>query len=169
MDSETQRRIEETVLEILKNVDMDSVTELNVRAMAAERLSMDLSDLPYKKFIRHLIDSFLLSIHDDDPDDKESGGALRANSDANTVTVVEELDDTKPDAAPIAKDAGGDWSRLICKLSNKRHVTVTGSEGKTVVSIKEFYGKDGKHSSSPKGIVLTSEQWSALQEEHPCN
>lgn len=61
MDAETRRRIEETVVEILKGADMAETTELKVRSMASEKLGVDLSVPELKRFVRGVVESFLLS------------------------------------------------------------------------------------------------------------
>ncbi|GMH00405.1 hypothetical protein Nepgr_002244 [Nepenthes gracilis] len=169
MDIETRRRIEETVAEILRKADMDTMTELNVRAIAAEKLGVDLSGVIYKKLIRQLIEAFLLSIDDQIASQNQADGAIECVPipPRDNKAVLEEPDDTEPNATAIAEGCGGDWSRFICKLSNMRNVIVASSKGKSVVSIGEFYGKDGKYISSRDGIILTSEQWSTFKNSIP--
>lgn len=63
-----RRKIEETVINILKNSDLETATEFSIRAAAAQQLSIDLSDLPHKCLVRQVLESFLLStapLHDD--------------------------------------------------------------------------------------------------------
>ncbi|KAJ8900473.1 hypothetical protein K2173_025250 [Erythroxylum novogranatense] len=64
-------------------------------------------------------------------------------------------------------EVDGDGNRVICKLSNKRTVTVQKFKGKSYVSIREFYLKGGKQFSSHKGINLPTEQWSTLNNSIP--
>nr|GFA51809.1 RNA polymerase II transcriptional coactivator KELP [Tanacetum cinerariifolium] len=52
-------------------------------------------------------------------------------------------------------------------LSNKRRVTLTEFKGKSLVSIREYYMKDGKELPSSKGISLTAEQWSNFSKNVP--
>ncbi|XP_054824445.1 RNA polymerase II transcriptional coactivator KELP [Prosopis cineraria] len=56
---------------------------------------------------------------------------------------------------------------IICKLSAQRRVTIQEFRGKTLISIREYYRKDGKELPSSKGISLTEEQWSALKKNIP--
>ncbi|GAB2224105.1 hypothetical protein Droror1_Dr00004852 [Drosera rotundifolia] len=167
MDAETRRRIKSTVSEILKCADVDSMTELSVRAMAAVQLGLDLSDLASKKLISTLIDSFLLELQLAEDEDNTPAGPVNAASvdgDAAMQTcsmgvVAEEEVDKRDDVVPVGGDGGGDFSRVICDLSKRRHVTVSGSKGNTIVSITEFYEKDGNRVPTQKGAILTSEQW----------
>ncbi|XP_024525539.1 RNA polymerase II transcriptional coactivator KELP isoform X3 [Selaginella moellendorffii] len=56
---------------------------------------------------------------------------------------------------------------IICQLSGKRNVSVQNFRGKALVSIREYYEKDGKTLPSSKGISLTIDQWEALKKELP--
>ncbi|KAL9330036.1 hypothetical protein ACSQ67_005039 [Phaseolus vulgaris] len=53
------------------------------------------------------------------------------------------------------------------QLSEKRRVTIQDFRGKTLVSIREYYKKDGKDLPTSKGISLTEEQWSAFKKICP--
>ena len=61
MDAEMQRRIKQTVGEILKGADMTETTEFNVRTMASMKLGIDLSIPERKRFVRQVVESFLIS------------------------------------------------------------------------------------------------------------
>uniref|UniRef100_A0A803LWL2 DEK-C domain-containing protein n=1 Tax=Chenopodium quinoa TaxID=63459 RepID=A0A803LWL2_CHEQI len=52
-------------------------------------------------------------------------------------------------------------------LSEKRRVTIQDFKGKTLVSIREYYKKDGKFLPTSKGISLTAEQWSSFYKNVP--
>ncbi|PHU28125.1 RNA polymerase II transcriptional coactivator KELP, partial [Capsicum chinense] len=52
-------------------------------------------------------------------------------------------------------------------LSHKRRVTITDFRGKTLVSIREYYNKDGKELPTAKGISLTAEQWATFKKNIP--
>ncbi|MBA0794286.1 hypothetical protein Gohar_018634 [Gossypium harknessii] len=52
-------------------------------------------------------------------------------------------------------------------MSDKRRVTLQDFRGKTLISIREYYKKDGKELPSSKGISLTEEQWSTLRKNIP--
>ncbi|CAA3008991.1 RNA polymerase II transcriptional coactivator KELP [Olea europaea subsp. europaea] len=56
--------------------------------------------------------------------------------------------------------------RIICKLSNKKRVAVHEFKGTKVVSIRDFYEKDGKLFPN-RGISLTSKQWSTFRNSFP--
>ncbi|XP_021280140.1 uncharacterized protein LOC110413599 [Herrania umbratica] len=149
MEQETRPKIEETVKEILSKADMEEMTEFKVRVAASERLGIDLSDFNHKKFVREVIESFLLSTVEENGDGKELNSKLREEE------------------AKIKKEFDGDGDRLICKLADKRNVVVHEFRGKTYVSIREFYVKDGKELPSARGVSLTSEIWSALKNSFP--
>ncbi|XP_058100470.1 RNA polymerase II transcriptional coactivator KELP [Magnolia sinica] len=154
MDPETQSQIETTVIEILKNADMEEMTEFKVRSAAAEKLGLDLSTTEYKRFVRRVVESFLLA-------KKEKEEANEAQGEEGEE---EEEEDTKRDGG---KEYDDDGDLIICRLSNKRRVTIQDFRGKTLVSIREFYEKDGKQMPSAKGISLTAEQWTAFSKSVP--
>ena len=60
-ESSNAAQIEETVLQILKASELETVTEFGVRSAAAELLGFDLSGLDHRLLVRQLVDSFLLS------------------------------------------------------------------------------------------------------------
>jgi len=65
MEAETQRKVEEMVLDILKKSNIDETTEFTIRVAASERLGIDLSGPETKQFVRTIIESYLLSIATD--------------------------------------------------------------------------------------------------------
>ncbi|KAL2527731.1 F-box protein SKIP8 [Abeliophyllum distichum] len=53
------------------------------------------------------------------------------------------------------------------ELSDKRRVTISDFRGKTLVSMREYYKRDGKELPTAKGISLTAEQWSTFKKNVP--
>ncbi|MCD7450900.1 hypothetical protein HAX54_008960 [Datura stramonium] len=160
MDSETSKRIEETVLEILKSSNLDEVSELKVRKMASEKLGLDLSDSSGKKCVRQVVEKFLA----------EEQAKLEANADENKEEEGEEEEDEngeKKSSGGGDKEYDDEGNLIICRLSHKRRVTITDFKGKTLVSIREFYSKQGKELPSAKGISLTAEQWATFKKNIP--
>lgn len=96
MDRATKHTVELAVTEILRSSDMDSITEAQVRAMAAAKLGLDLHVLPYKILVREIIESFLLSTAPaaDDVAAKIDAAVaeIAKSSDLNVLTVREVLD-----------------------------------------------------------------------------
>ncbi|RWR93301.1 RNA polymerase II transcriptional coactivator KELP [Cinnamomum micranthum f. kanehirae] len=156
MDPETQTKIEETVVEILKSSNMEEMTEFKVRNMASEKLDIDLSLPQYKKFVRGVVESFLLSRKDETPNEEEA---------QEEEEEQEEEDDDSKKKGDREYDDDGDL--IICRLTKKRRVTIQEFRGKTLVSIREFYQKDGKELPSSKGISLTTDQWAAFKKSVP--
>ncbi|MCL7026322.1 hypothetical protein MKW94_017652 [Papaver nudicaule] len=52
-------------------------------------------------------------------------------------------------------------------MSNNRKVVVQQFKGKKLVSIREYYEKDGKQFPGTKGISLTKEQWTLFAASVP--
>ncbi|GKU87926.1 hypothetical protein SLEP1_g2253 [Rubroshorea leprosula] len=156
---EIPRKIEETVKEILRTADMEEMTEFKVRAAASERLGIDLSDMEHRRFVRGVVESFLLSTAEETDEAKEADLVLHEQT-KEAVREGEEPARTK-------MEVDGDGNRLICKLSNKRNVMLHEFRGKTYVSIRDFYRKDGKQLPSATGVSLASEDWSAFKKSIP--
>ncbi|KAG6427212.1 hypothetical protein SASPL_111454 [Salvia splendens] len=159
-------QIEETVLQILKASELETVTEFGVRCAAAEQLGFDLSGLDHRLLVRQLVDSFLLST---------AAEILRTNSfnripdgsgsDKGAVHRVQQRR-TDVDAVSGANYDG----KIICKLSDNRRVTVHDFMGATVISIRDFYVQNGNLlpvRGGSSGISLTSSQWSSFRSSVP--
>ncbi|CAK8544924.1 unnamed protein product [Lathyrus sativus] len=157
MEDETRRKVEDMVLDILKKSNIEETTEFTVRVAASERLGIDLSDSLSKLFVRNIIESYLISIATDDkPEEPPQVSTEAVNEppqELNKVVGVKRKND--------------DSEHVICQLSNKRNVTVGDFKGMTLVSIREFYLKDGKQQPTTKGISLPSEQWSNFKNSVP--
>ncbi|KAL8115087.1 hypothetical protein AgCh_021786 [Apium graveolens] len=143
MVSEPDRtRIEEAVVEILKTGDLETLTEFSIRVMLAERINVDLSDPEAKLLVRRITESYLLLL----PDEEDK-----------VVEVVKEQSN--------CNDLPDNTCTHVCKLSNRRNVSVKKSQGETLVSFSNFYEKDGNEYDG--GIILTANQWRALKQGIP--
>ncbi|CAN4077549.1 unnamed protein product [Withania somnifera] len=143
MDTEACNEIEETVLGILKFSKLDQVSELKIHKIASEKLGLDLSEPNRKKFVLKIVEKFL------------------AEEQANAGDDTEEEEDGKRKSGDKEYDEDGDL--IVCRLSHKRRVTITDFWAKILVSIREYYNKDGKELPTAKGISLTAEQWATLK------
>nr|GME21141.1 uncharacterized LOC107760831 [Ipomoea batatas] len=103
-----RRKIEDTVIDILRTADLETATELSIRADAAVRLGCDLSSLPHKRLIRDIIESFLLSSATPAAHPKE----LSRN---NNETDNQENDQGRQVANGGALDTADDIGQVICK------------------------------------------------------
>ncbi|KAL2342659.1 hypothetical protein Fmac_003944 [Flemingia macrophylla] len=144
MDSETKERIEESVRRILQESDMDEVTEFKIRKQASQQLNLDLSQPHFKAFVKQVVEAFLQEKQQQQDDEEE---------DEQQQQQGKEYDD--------------EGNLIICRISDKRKVTVQDFRGKTLISIREYYKKDGKELPTSKGISLTEEQWSAFKKNVP--
>ncbi|GLU06008.1 hypothetical protein SLE2022_230750 [Rubroshorea leprosula] len=142
MEPQVKEKIETTVRQMLEESDMNEVTEHKIRKLASEKLGINLSEAKYKAFVKEVVASFL-----DELKAKEEEEA--AADDGNKGSSNQEYDD--------------DGDLIVCKLNDKRKVTIQEFRGKTLVSIREYYKKDGKELPTSKGISLTEEQWSGFR------
>ncbi|XP_051137617.1 RNA polymerase II transcriptional coactivator KELP-like [Andrographis paniculata] len=159
MDVETRNKIEDTVLEILKNANMDEATEFKIRKSASEKLGMDLSEPSRKKFVKQVVESYLAAKQNEAEEDQKAEEEVGEEEEEE-----EEEDDNRKGDGKEYDDEGG---LIICRLSNKRRVTLSEFRGKTLVSIREYYQRDGKELPTSKGISLTPEQWSSFSKSIP--
>ncbi|GAB2273048.1 hypothetical protein Dimus_007857 [Dionaea muscipula] len=171
MEAETQKKIEETVNEILKTADMEVMTEYKVRNIASEKLGIDLSVPHHKSFVRYVVESFIR----ERKAESEEPAAEQPEQQPQQQPVEEEEEKeeeeeeeqrgTKRSAGVKEYDDLGD--RIICHLSDKRRVTIQEFKGKTLVSVREYYKKDGKMLPTSKGISLTVDQWLSFKKNVP--
>ncbi|XP_038878142.1 uncharacterized protein LOC120070296 [Benincasa hispida] len=156
MDRETQLKIEETVIDVLKKSNMEETTEFKVRGQVEERLGIDLSNREYKLLVRNVVESFLLSM---------SEKVCMGKEDEPGPSVRYENKPMDQEIAP--KEFNDDGDLVICRLSNNRSVTIHKFRGANMVSIRQFFEKDGKQLPTLKGISMSTEQWSAFKSNIP--
>ncbi|KAL5052818.1 hypothetical protein RYX36_033500 [Vicia faba] len=152
-DTETKERIEETVLKILQESNMDEVTESKIRKQASNELDLNLSQPPFKALVKQIIEAFLKQKQQQQEEAEEEEEKPKPRQEAVSSRNNNVYDDS------------GDL--VICELGKKRKVTIQDFKGRTFVSIREFYNKDGKELPSSKGISLTGEQWSTFKKSVP--
>ncbi|OMP02886.1 Transcriptional coactivator p15 [Corchorus olitorius] len=107
---------------------MDEMTEYKIRQLASQKLEMNLSESKYKAYVRHVVNSFL--------EEQKAKQEEEAADDDDNNNNNKEYDD--------------DGDLIICRLSEKRKVTIQEFRGKTLVSIREYYKKDGKELPTSK-------------------
>ncbi|GLT47432.1 hypothetical protein SLA2020_487580 [Shorea laevis] len=146
MEPQVKEKIETTVREMLEESDMNEVTEYKIRKLASEKLGINLSEAKYKAFVKEVVASFLDELKAKEEEEEEEEAAA---DDGNKGSSNQEYDD--------------DGDLIVCKLNDKRKVMIQEFRGKTLVSIREYYKKDGKELPTSKGISLTEEQWSAFR------
>ncbi|XP_022985426.1 RNA polymerase II transcriptional coactivator KELP-like isoform X1 [Cucurbita maxima] len=168
MDSKIQRRIEEAVRRILESSDMDEMTESKIRALASKDLDLDLSKSPYKALVRKVVESFLQKRSEDQlQEEAEDASADQLQEEAEDASADQLQEEAEDASAAKEKEYDDDGDLIVCWLSSKRKVTIQDFRGKTLVSIREFYRKDGKDLPTAKGISLTEEQWSVFKNNVP--
>jgi len=152
-DPETKARIEEAVRKILEESNMDEVTESKVRKQASTELGLDLSLPHFKAFVKQVVRAFL--------EEKQKQQQQQQLEEQQQQEQEQEVRGTQD------KEVDDDGDLIICKLSETRKVTIQDFKGKTLVSIREYYRKDGKDLPTSKGISLTEEQWLAFKKNVP--
>ncbi|XP_050377976.1 RNA polymerase II transcriptional coactivator KELP [Argentina anserina] len=152
METETQRQIDETVRRLLAESDMDQVTESKIRKLASLELALDLDKPPFKAFVKQVVQSFIQEQQDKHEQQQQQQQAAEE----------EEEEEGKQERE---YDDNGDL--VICRLSHKRKVTVQEFKGKPLVSLREFFTKEGKELPTSKGISSTEEQWSVFKKNVP--
>ncbi|KAK3036056.1 hypothetical protein RJ639_029809 [Escallonia herrerae] len=192
MEFEAQcRKIEETVIEVLRDADLEKATEHGVRAAAADRLGFSLSELCHKQLVRRVVESYLLSLPAEDnvhegvkevvperqqQQEKSTGFDSKEVAEKqqqdhipnfNSKEVPEQQQQERSpnfDPKEVRTDGGG---RVICKLSAKTILSIQNFREKNLVSIRDYYQKDGKQFPSDRGISLTTKQWSTFRSCFP--
>ncbi|KAJ0666057.1 putative transcription factor ssDNA-binding-TF family [Helianthus annuus] len=165
MDSALAKEIEEAVLQVLNNSDMDSTTEYQVRKLASEQIGIDLSEPSRKKLVRSIVQTYL----EEQQAKAEAEAEEKATEEGEPVEDEQEEEDSEDDKKKRKgdKEYDDEGDLIVCRLSDKRRVTLTEFRGKSLVSIREYYKRDGKELPSSKGISLTAEQWSVFSKNVP--
>ncbi|KAI3421465.1 PC4 domain-containing protein [Psidium guajava] len=152
MSAGMQQLIAKTAREVLQESGADEMTEHQLRMEVSKRLGVDLALPKHKAIVSQAMQSFL-----------EGGRVPEDHGEADEGR--EEDEDPEQSDAPKEYTDGGDL--VICKLSERRKVTVGKFKGKTLVSMRKYYNKDGKEHPSRDGISLTTDQWLALKNSVP--
>lgn len=107
-----QQKIEETVVEILKNSNMDETTEYKVRKMASEKLGLDLSPPERKQLVRKVVESYLADL-------QSKAEAAEAAQQAEEEEPEEEDDEEEQRKRKRggAKEYDDDGDLIICRVS----------------------------------------------------
>lgn len=192
MDRDIQLKIEKTVVGILEASDMADMTEYKVRKLAGEKLNINLSETQYKKFVRNIVENFLKSREDEEEQEQaaeeaeEAEQKVEAEVEAEAEAEEEEEEEESPvkkqkknkkkvEASKRASQAGeiqeatidDNGDIIICKLNSRRNVSIQQFRGNKLISIREYYEKDGKQFPSSKGISLTTDQWTTFKKNIP--
>ncbi|KAH6779989.1 hypothetical protein C2S52_011226 [Perilla frutescens var. hirtella] len=171
LNASKRRKIEDTVLQILKASDMETITEFSVRSAAAVRLGFELSGLNHRLLVRQIVDSFLLSTAAEILRTDSLNRINDANSTDKSVDCHVEQRRQQQQRRDIGSVSEANYDgKIVCKLSNKRRVTIHEFLGTTMVSIREFYVQDGNLlpvKGTNSGISLTSAQWTSFRKSIP--
>jgi len=98
-DAETKGRIEETVLKILQESNMDDVTESKIRKQASNELDLNLSQPPFKAFVKQIIEAFLIQKQQEqqkeekEEEEEEEKQQVKQEAASNKSTVYDDSGD----------------------------------------------------------------------------
>ena len=121
MDEATKKKVEVTVLEILRGSDMESVTEYKVRKAAADRLGIDLSIPDRKLFVRGVVEEYLRSLSSQEEaeaeEEEEQGGAGRESKDKEQEEEEEE-DEEEEGKGGGKREYDDQGDLILCRVSS---------------------------------------------------
>ncbi|KAJ0694501.1 putative transcription factor ssDNA-binding-TF family [Helianthus annuus] len=132
MDSALAKEIDEAVLQVLNNSDIDSTTVYQVRKLASEPIGIDLSEPSRTKLVRTIVQTYL---------EEQQAKAEAEEKVTEEGESVEEEEDSEDDKKKRKgdKEYDDEGDLIVCRLSDKRRVTLTELSGKSLVSIREYY------------------------------
>ncbi|KAK1067041.1 hypothetical protein LTR12_010688 [Friedmanniomyces endolithicus] len=104
---------------------------------------------------------------EDAPQTKKAKNAGANTSKKAAISPLIQVDDEGNDYWEVSDESGlqactGAWTDEWLKLSDTRRVGVSTYKGMTLISIREYYEKDGKSLPGRKGISLSVDQYTAL-------
>ncbi|KAJ0523581.1 hypothetical protein HanIR_Chr10g0495421 [Helianthus annuus] len=110
MDSALAKEIEEAVLQVLKNSDMDSTTEYQVRKLASEPIGIDLSEPSWKKLVRTIVQTYL---------EEQQAKAEAEEKVTEAGEPVEEEEDSEDDKKKRKgdKEYDDEGDLIVCRVS----------------------------------------------------
>ncbi|XP_021893072.1 uncharacterized protein LOC110811027 [Carica papaya] len=173
MEPEIQRKVEEAVKDMLKRADMENMNQFKLRLAVSERLGLDLSGIEHKRFIKDVIDSFLLSTADEtsrngaETETKIGDGIIdssllpsdeTARNGAETETKIGD-GVINSSLLPTADDTGCEGVETETKLGEEiaeRDTVVQGDETEQKAEVKKIIVRDRVlcELSNKKSVVL---------------
>ncbi|GJM93404.1 hypothetical protein PR202_ga09957 [Eleusine coracana subsp. coracana] len=135
---------------------MESVTEYKVRSAAADRLGIDLSVPDRKLFVRGVVENYLRSLPSEEEEQQQDGAGEEGKDKQEEEEEEDEEEEEEEGDGKKKREYDDQGDLILCRLSTKRRVTLSEFRGRTLVSIREFYLKDGKEVPSAKDCQLGS-------------
>jgi len=113
MDEATKKKVEATVLEILRGSDMDSVTEYKVRSAAADRLGIDLSVPDRKLFVRGVVEGYLTSLSSQEVEEEQQQGGAGEEAKGD-----QKEDEEEEEGGARKKEYDDQGDLILCRVSS---------------------------------------------------
>ena len=113
MDAATKEKVEETVLEVLRNADMEAMTEFKIRQIATEKLGIDLSEPSRKKFVRQIVEDFLAQQQQQQQHQQQQ----QQQNDAVSTGEVEEKQEEE-DNNNDGREYDDDGDLIVCRVNS---------------------------------------------------
>lgn len=171
--ADDRAKVEACLDVILRKKEAETLTLRQIRAMVEAETEVKASCGGMKTHIASYVDDWLKRKNAEGRG-VEGEAEVEGEEDEEKEAIVESgtkeeekrgRGKEKRKSASELKD--GDDEDLICELSDKRKVVLSSFRGKMLISIREYYQKNGEMLPTSKGISLTVEQWKALREGMP--
>eukprot|EP00850_Spirogloea_muscicola_P017094 SM000143S00759 [mRNA] locus=s143:358483:359610:- [translate_table: standard] len=173
-DDDDDERIRQAVRALLATGDLDELSELKVYTLVEASMGLALTETQ-RRMVRTLAHDHIFNGRgaegtcasvktepagaEDEHEDKGANG-IAPDRKRKPPAATKSASMTKRRTFPKL-EGGGD---ILCELSPRRFVTLSEWKGQQLVSVREYYEKNGKLHPASKGISLTLEQWDVFCE-----
>lgn len=163
-DSKNNERIEEMVRRILQESNMDEVTEAKIRKQASNELGLNLSQPHFKALVKQVVEAFLQEkqqqqVKEEEEEEQKGGSKGKEYNEEGDLIICNVRFLFSISTLLLLVSNTSDKTMIFFlfgfQLSGKRKVTIQDFKGKTLVSIREYFSKDGKELPTSKGIPYT--------------
>ncbi|KAH7665881.1 putative RNA polymerase II transcriptional coactivator KELP protein [Dioscorea alata] len=164
MGEELRGKVSEAIFDILSSADLTVMTTAMVRAMVSKHFNIDPSLPDLKIFVKSIVDSFCESKQGEEQESKQVEEESKQVKEEKSKQVEEEEENP---SNPHNEEYTANGDLIIYRLTKKRLITLQPYNGTTLVSIREYFTRDGKELPTSKGISLPLHQWEDLKNAIP--